>query len=190
MAALETHDGSVPGPYTVADLASFPDDGRRHELIDGVLVVSPSPFPLHQIVLSNLHRLVAAGETAGLFSLFAPFDFEIDDITLLQPDLLVVRIDDLSPKSYDGTPELVVEVLSKSTRKFDRFVKLASYAEAGVPSYWIIDPEAPSIVVHRLGDAGYSVVATAEGDQDLTVEVPFPVTINPAALARLPGRAE
>lgn len=172
----------LPGPYTVADLAGMPDDGRRYELIDGALIVTPAPILLHQAVLARTYRHFLPHEAADLLTMFAPVDYEIDEHSLLQPDLLVLRRADLSRKTFEGTPVLVLEVLSPSTRKYDRFTKLAAYAEAGVPHYWIVDPLEPSVSVHELDGDGYRRTHHVVGADLLTVTEPFRIELRPADL--------
>ena len=103
---------------------------------------------------------------------------------LLQPDIVVLRAEQLTGRKVDGVPLLAVEVLSDSTRLNDTTLKRQVLQQAGVPSYWLLDPAAPSLTVLELVDGAYRETACAQGDQALRVERPFPVTVVPAKLLR------
>jgi Uma2 family endonuclease len=117
----------------------------------------------------------------------APFEWRRDLHTAIQPDVLVARFDDLRAeggKFLVTAPMLAVEVLSPSTRRFDRLVKLSVYEESGVEAYWLVDPDltAPSVTI--LERAGDRLVQTAEavGDDEVSVDRPFPVRFRPGDL--------
>ena len=101
------------------DLDALPDDGHRHELLDGVLVMSPAPSLRHQVVTANLYSALRASCPDDLLVLFAPFDVVLARNTVLEPDLLVARRSDFSDRDLPGPPLLAVEVLSPSTRRFE-----------------------------------------------------------------------
>ncbi|WP_165367387.1 Uma2 family endonuclease, partial [Phytoactinopolyspora endophytica] len=117
-----------------------------------------------------------------LKALVAPVDWRPDIRTSLQPDLLVVAREDIGEKAITRPPLLAVEVLSPSTRRKDRVLKFSKYADAGVASYWIIDPAVPSINAYDLVDGAYVDAGSASGPTSVTLERPYPVTITPAAL--------
>lgn len=152
--------------YTFADALAW-DDGERAELIDGeIYLMAPAPSRPHQKVSGEIFRQLAnylEGKKCEAYS--APFDvrlFEQDgdapeDVdTVVEPDITVVcdpsRLDDRGCK---GAPDMVVEILSPSTRRHDRLVKLNLYQRAGVREYWIVDPEAHTVTVHTLEDGKY-----------------------------------
>ena len=114
----------------------------------------------------------------------APVDWQPDLHTSLQPDVIVVAIDDIGEKNITAPLLLAVEVLSPSTRRTDRLLKRSRYEEGGIGSYWIVDPEAPSIEALLLVDGAYEREAYAAGDESVTIEHPFPVTVRPADLIR------
>ena len=172
---------SVPR-YTLADLERFPDDGSRYELLDGVLIVTPSPAWQHQNVVTGLWLKLRLACPADMIAFVAPLDVVYGDLTVLQPDVLVVRRADLGERTVAGPPVLAVEVLSPSTRHLDLAYKRARYEEAGCPSYWVIDPLRPSIVCWDLVDGVYEEVARATGDEQVTLQRPYPVTLAPAEL--------
>jgi Uma2 family endonuclease len=175
-------------PLTVDDLERLPDDGHRYELIDGVLVVSPSPVWAHQAAQAALNRLLYAACPSDLRVVGAPFDWRSGQSTLLIPDILVTRLEAL--RAVPGgrylvePPLLAVEVLSPSTRRFDRLSKQSVYQDAGVASYWLVDPapEAPSLTALELSGGRYVEVAQIRGGDSWTAERPFAVTVRPEDL--------
>ena len=114
----------------------------------------------------------------------APFAVQTAFDSEVQPDLVVARYRDLTPKNLPVAPVLVVEVLSHSTRLHDRNTKKAHYERIGVATYWLLDPAEPgAITVFELDGAGaYREVGRAVGDEEFRAERPFPVTIVPARL--------
>jgi Uma2 family endonuclease len=172
------------GDWTVDDLLALPDDGLQYELADGVLLVTPAPRPRHQRALGNLHVLLRAAVPEQLEVFMAPLDFQPTRRRSLQPDLLVVRREDVGELNITAPLLLAVEVLSPSTRAKDLLLKRGLYEDSGVQSYWIVDPEVPSIVVLELRAGVYEQVALATGAETVSVALPFPVTVVPAALVR------
>ncbi|WP_347355121.1 Uma2 family endonuclease [Intrasporangium sp.] len=118
-------------PLVRADLAALPDDGHRHELIDGVLIVTPAPALGHQRVVGRLHLLLSAATPPGLEVVLAPFAVALADDTELQPDLIVARTADFTPRELPGPPLLAIEVLSPSTRRIDLTLKRDRLEAAG-----------------------------------------------------------
>lgn len=172
--------------WTVEDLDALPDDGLQYELLDGLLLVTPAPVPIHQWVIGNLHLALRAACPPGLAVFLAPLDWRPDLRTSLQPDLLVVRRDEVGEKNvtYPGLA-LAVEVLSPSTRRKDLVLKRSKYEDAGVGSYWVVDPKEPSVQAWDLADGRYVDAAAARGTEVATLARPFPVTLVPADLAQL-----
>jgi Uma2 family endonuclease len=169
--------------WTVDDLDALPDDGLRYELVDGVLLVSPAPLLPHQVALSNLLVALATAAPADVRVLTAPLDVRLSPSRQLQPDLVVLPRRTLTARVVD-LPLLVVEVLSPSTRATDLTLKRHVYEQGGVPSYWLLDPEVPSLTVLELGAGGYAEAARAAGNAPLRVERPFPLTVVPSELTR------
>jgi len=169
----------------------MPDDGNRYELVDGALIVTPSPVTLHQIVVGELHLLLRMACPAAYRVLLAPYDVRISATTVLQPDLLVAHRDAFDVRFLPGAPLLAVEVLSPSTRHIDLGLKRGRYEAAGCVSYWVIDPDVPSVTAWELGARGpqgpqgpqnYAEAGVASGDEPLTLDRPFLVTVVPATL--------
>ncbi len=169
-------------PLTYADLEDTPHDGRRYELVDGTLVVSPGPVLEHQDVVGNLYLLLRAACPAELKVVLAPYDVKLADDTVLEPDLLVAPRSQFTRKFLPGPPLLAVEVLSPSTSRFDRLVKRERLQEAGCPSYWLLDPQEPAVTVLELEDGRYVERGRASGTVRLEVTMPYAMTIVPAEL--------
>jgi Uma2 family endonuclease len=172
--------------WTVDDLDLIPDDGLQYELLDGLLLVTPAPTSPHQRASARLFLLLTAACSPGLEIFYAPLDWRPDRHTSLQPDLLIVRDGDVEIKNITRPLMLAVEILSPSTRRKDLFLKRSKYQDAGVQSYWIVDPQAPSITALELVDGQYVTAGEATGDAAVTLEKPFPVTIVPATLIKRP----
>ncbi|MGH3348024.1 MAG: Uma2 family endonuclease [Nocardioides sp.] len=169
-------------PFSRADLDAMPNDGHRYELIDGVLVVTPSPSPDHQRFSRGVFLLLHTACPDDLEVLYAPFDVAIADDTVMQPDLLVAARDDFTDRDLPVAPVLAVEILSPSTRRFDLTLKRSRYESAGTASYWVVDPDELSLTAWDLVDGAYVEVAHVTGEEEWTAASPFPVTIVPAAL--------
>ncbi|MCA1673996.1 MAG: Uma2 family endonuclease [Actinobacteria bacterium] len=171
-------------PFTVHDLEEMPDDGHRYELIDGVLTVTPAPGWSHQESSAAFLGQLRSACPAEFRVLAAPFGVRTSISTELQPDILVARYVDLTPKNLPVAPVLAVEILSASTALNDLNNKKAAYERMGVASYWVLDPEPPgALTVFELDPADrYREVATVRGDEKFTAERPFPITIIPARL--------
>lgn len=167
---------------TRRDLDALPDDGHRYELIDGSLIVTPAPATRHQRAVSSLLVTLRATCPAELDALVAPLDVTLTDDTVLQPDLLVARRADFTDRDLPVAPLLAVEVLSPSTRTIDLTLKRARYEAAGCPSYWVVDPEEPSLTAWSLQDDGYVEVAHVVGDEEFLAATPFDVAVSPARL--------
>lgn len=169
--------------WTTELLKLLPDDGLRYEIIDGILIVSPAPRLPHQRTLGRLFRIFEDSCPDDHEVFFAPVDWQPDELTSLQPDLLVIAKDRVGEINIIENPLLVVEVLSPSTSRYDRVLKFSRYAEAGIPQYWIVDPRTPSVEVFDLdADGNYQLTARAEGDESVMVATPLAVTVSPVAL--------
>lgn len=182
MTTMTVMPGGV-AEWTVDDLDALPDDGLRYELLDGILLVSPAPTRRHQRAVVHLGLLLAAACPAEMETLVAPLDWRPDIRTSLQPDVLVLKNRDLSA-TVNESMILAVEVLSPSTRRKDEIYKRSKYEDAGVRSYWIVDPEGPSILALELIDGRYVTVGAATGDEPVTLDKPFTLTVVPADLLR------
>ena len=172
-------------PLTYDDLRRMPDDGYRYEIINGELLVSPSPTTHHQRLVYALSRMigdVVDQDRLGRI-LPGPVDVRLGMHTIVVPDLLFIRAERLAIDKktlVDGPPDLVVEIASPSTRGRDNVQKAAVYAEAGVPEYWQPDPEQQTFRMQVLSDGIYHDVAPVDGRFHSTV-IPG-LVIDPTAL--------
>lgn len=139
MPAQDTH-------WTVEMVRALPDDGKRYEVLDGVLLVSPSPSLRHQRAVGLLFTILDAytrthsiGET-----MMSPADIELSPTRLVQPDLFVIPADIHAVATWQDVTRLllVAEVLSPFTARADRMEKRTAYQDKGVPEYWVVDLDA------------------------------------------------
>src|SRR5215469_5996513 len=170
-------------PFTVAELDRMPDDGRRYELLSGALVVSPRPTTLHQFVAMRLLRVLDDACPEDLCVVPEPA-VELGPQTEFDPDMVVVRTDQIGGAKFTEPPLLIVEIRSPSTALVDLNRKKAAYERFGVQSYWILDPDVarPELTVFELHDGRYALDAVST--QPVTLDRPFSVTIDLAQLTR------
>jgi Uma2 family endonuclease len=158
---------------TYDDFLSFPDDGRRHELIDGEHYVTPAPLVRHQRVSGALFSALHAHcSTTGAGEVFhAPLDVVLSRHDIVEPDLLVILADQegiLTEQHVRGAPAIVIEILSPGTRSRDETLKRRLYARTGVREYWMVDPDRQTITIcrqtapGRLETAGELTVAAGD----------------------------
>ena len=146
--------------YTIDDYYALPED-QRVELIDGVFYDMGTPALAHQMILGELHilfRECAARHNMPCRVVLSPCDvrLDMDNYTMVQPDLLVIcKGFSIQAIRYEGAPDLVVEILSPSTRMKDMVLKLHKYQNAGVREYWIVDPKHLTVTVHFFDTEDY-----------------------------------
>ena len=145
---------------TYEDYLQFPDDGKRHEIIEGDHYMTPAPRTKHQRIsrrlLVALSGFAASRRLGEVFA--APFDVVLSDENVVQPDLLFVsaaRADIVTEDNVQGAPDLIVEILSESSRKKDEVTKRKLYERFGVQEYWIVDPELEIVKIFKLTQQGY-----------------------------------
>jgi Uma2 family endonuclease len=170
-------------PFTTDELDRMPDDGRRYELIDGALVVSPRPGTIHQIVATRLTVLLSAACPQDMFVIAEPA-VQLSRSTEFDPDITVARSGDVGGAKLTAPPLLAVEVRSPSTAFIDLTRKKSAYAAFGVASYWIVVPglRQPELSVFELHGGRYEQAGQAAGDETLRVARPFSVEVVPARL--------
>ena len=140
---------------TYDDFLLFPDDGKRHEIIDGVHFVTPSPTVRHQVLIGRLYYVIESHLRAhpALGRVFvAPLDVVFTKWDVVEPDLLFVAGDQsgiISEKNVQGAPALIIEVLSPGTRKTDEQIKRRLFERGGVREYWLVDPGGDLVKVFR-----------------------------------------
>ncbi|NLJ25102.1 MAG: Uma2 family endonuclease [Firmicutes bacterium] len=156
--------------YTYEDYLKLPDEELYHyEILDGMLIREPAPTTLHQRVSRRIQRLLEdyfweTDPGAEVFN--APIDLTLSDTNVVQPDLVYVPSNShiVEEKRINGIPQLVVEVISPSTKSKDRIEKADIYRRLGVPHYWIVDPVEQTIEALRLTCVGdYDIISSAEG---------------------------
>ena len=170
-----TSKSTPPAKLTYADFVLFPDDGRRHELIDGEHYVTPSPSLRHQTISGRLYLAIAGFlEQHPLGQVWtAPLDVVLSNVDVVEPDLLYVsreRSDVLTAKNIQGAPDLVIEILSRGTRRIDIGVKRDAYKRFGIAEYWVVDPESNTAGVYRSRGGEFETAGdlTAENADVLT----------------------
>lgn len=165
---------------TYDDFLLLPDDGLRHEIIDGEHYVTPSPNLRHQdlvlrLAVSLSNHLDDRLDRGRVF--IAPFDVVFSFHDIVEPDVIFVAPDQLhilTDKNIQGTPAMVVEILSPSTRRRDRQIKRALYDRMGVREYWLVDPEQNVVTVYRRADDGsFTLVATLSAEGHDTLDTPL-----------------
>ncbi len=172
------------GPFSASDLDDIPCDGRKWEVIDGMLVVNPSPIGRHQTCVGELYVLLRAACPSELRVILSPYDWVTPSGDRLEPDLLVVRRSEFESGGHlHATPLLCAEVLSPSNPAYDTAVKRARYEALGVPAYWMADPVSPGrLVALNLVGGQYQEVADCSGAQPFEAAFPFPVRVLPSDL--------
>ena len=160
------------------DFLGFPEDGKRHELIDGEHYVTPSPFVRHQILVSRLLRALADHvdeQDLGLV-LPAPMDVVLSEHDVVEPDLLFVsreRSNRITEANVQGAPDLVVEILSPGTRHRDEITKRHLYEAHDIREYWIVDPELETVKVWRRSGSGFERSAELSVEEGDTLTTPL-----------------
>ena len=161
--------------FTYEDFVNFPDDGKRHEIIDGEHYVTPSPNTKHQSTSRNLLVSIALHlrqhPTGEVFA--APFDVVFSDLDVVEPDLLYIsreRLDVLTKVHVRGAPDFLIEILSPGTRRTDEITKRKLYERSGVQEYWVVDPELDIVKVYRRADGAFAtpLELSAERGEALT----------------------
>lgn len=165
---------------TYEDYLLFPEDGKRHEILDGEHYVTAAPYPRHQSVVAELTGWIAQfvhQHRLGRFYI-APIDVLLAKHDIVQPDLLFISnasMKILTEKNVQGVPDLVVEVLSDSTRKRDEGIKLERYELLGVQEYWVVDPKrSEARIYRRSGERLQQVAELTAAGRDLLTSPFFP----------------
>ncbi len=162
----QTHD------WTYEELLTLPDDGKRYEIIEGVLYEMPSINTEHAQIVMRLILTIFGPlmESAGIQLFTAPLDVFIGEGAVVQPDLVILlprQLDLIARRGVEGPPALLVEVLSPDNSTYDRITKRDLYARAGVAEYWIVSPEAMLVQILTLDGDHYTVHARIGGDEPL-----------------------
>jgi Uma2 family endonuclease len=166
--------------WDYAAYAAIPEDGQRHEIIEGAHFVNPAPNLYHQEVSRHLQfQLYQSIELKKLGVVInAPVDVQLSDHDIVQPDLVIVTREKkriLTPTKVKGIPDLLVEILSPFNAHYDLKIKRDLYQRAGVPEYWIVSPDEHQVLQLVLVDGIYSEVFCTE---TITMAVPPRVTVD------------
>jgi Uma2 family endonuclease len=168
--------------FTVKDYMTVPED-KRYQLLDGELILAPSPVTKHQRVLIRLAQTLIAFVTSHhLGEVFiAPYDVFLSEYDVVQPDILFVcntRFAIITEANIQGAPDLVVEVLSPGTARYDLGYKQTLYSRHGVREYWQVDPDAETVAVLTESPTGLALTATYQREQELRSPLLESLTIN------------
>ena len=159
--------------YTYDDYLTLPDDGKRYEIIEGELYMTPAPITLHQLVSGRLFRIIddfVRKYDLGQ-ALYAPVDVVLSMTDVVEPDIVFVakeRFHIIAKKNIVAAPDLVIEILSESSANTDRTTKKALYEKYGVKEYWIVDPDEQTVELFVRKENEFSRVGVFAGNQ--TVE--------------------
>lgn len=157
--------------YTYEDYERLPE-GAPYQLIGGELVMTPSPVPYHQDILRALgYRLVAFVEERSLGKIYyAPLDVYFSETDTYQPDIIFIskeRLSIIGEKKIEGSPDLVVEILSPATAYYDLRIKKDTYEKSGVKEYWIVDPIQRTIEILVNKNGRFELVGAAKGEGEV-----------------------
>jgi len=159
-----------PKLWTYQDYLDLPDDGKRYEIIEGVLYVSNAPNSEHQSVVgeifAQLHYFVRTNQLGKV--LMAPFEVHLSEQSRpVQPDILFVKAERWPQEKvqfFEGAPDLIVEVLSPSNMRTDRVIKFTAYEQAGVVEYWLVNPLMRTVEVYTLSNGEYALLGEFAGE--------------------------
>jgi Uma2 family endonuclease len=164
--------------FTYEDFVNFPDDGKRHEIINGDHYVTPAPNTKHQSVALNLAVSIGGYlKTNPVGNVFiAPFDVVFSDLDVVEPDLLYIsrdRLGVLTKAHVRGAPDLAVEILSPGTRRTDEITKRKLYERFGVQEYWVVDPELDVVKIYLRDATGFNKAAELHAERDEALTTPL-----------------
>ncbi len=157
---------------TYDDYRELPDDGNQYQIIGGELFMTAAPYSSHQLIARNIFRIIDQHVYKNQLgeALFSPIDVVFSMTDVVQPDILFIsneRLNIITEKNIVAAPELVVEILSKSTRNIDRNLKKELYARQGVEEYWLADPESASISQFILKEGKFELMKKADIDSPI-----------------------
>ena len=171
-----TGDADPSLKLTYDDFLLFPDDGKRHELIDGEHYVTPSPNLRHQEISGRFYLLIGTwlrDHPIGKLY-YAPLDVLFSRFDVVEPDLLYVSNERapalLADQHVTGAPDLVIEIASPGTRRRDETIKKRLYERSNVTEYWVVDPDIDVVRIYRRAGSRYArpTELSAEADDVLT----------------------
>lgn len=172
--------GSLPDPqhhqakdsFNYERYCALPEDGRRYQVLEGELDVTPAPSTFHQGISRNLEFALLQHVRKNKLGILldSPVDVILSSDVVVQPDIVFVaqeRASIVTKRAIEGPPDLVVEILSPWTRRTDRITKLPLYARFGVHECWLVDPEEKSMEIFSLSGNQYLLAATAYGNETI-----------------------
>lgn len=163
---------------TYEDYLLFPEDGKRHEIIEGEHFMTPAPSTKHQRIALNiatfLRDFLKSSRIGQVF--IAPCDVILSESNVVQPDVFFVsaqRASIITEKNIQGAPDLVIEIFSEKTRKTDEVIKRKLYERHGISEYWIVDPELETVKVYRKTNKGYTRAGELSREANDTLTTPL-----------------
>jgi len=164
---------STARPITRHEYALIPFGAPNYQLVEGDLVMAPSPNTPHQDIAGRLYRIIGNHLDAHPLgrAFIAPLDVHLSDLNVYQPDVFFIRKGNytiIEEHGIEGAPDLVVEILSKTTAKYDLGIKRTVYARTGVEELWIIDPAKRTLALYRLSENADTPAATHRAKQKFT----------------------
>ncbi len=169
--------------FTYEDYLLLPENGKRHELIDGEHYMTPAPSTKHQRISGNLYSIlrvfVKNNKLGEVF--YAPCDIIFSDIDIVQPDIIFISNENMhiiTESNVQGSPDLAIEIISETTRKTDKVIKRRLYEKFGVKEYWIIDPVVDTLEVYKPTEGGYKKVAEYEKGEEFSSDLFRGLTID------------
>jgi Uma2 family endonuclease len=176
------------GQWRYEDYLRLPDDGKRYEIIEGVLYVANAPGYDHQFTVGEItfHFQVFVREHKLGRVLNAPFEVHLSETSRpVQPDILFLTTEQQptpGTQFFDGAPALIVEVISPGSIRLDRHTKFNAYEQAGVAEYWLADPKTRSVEVYILSNGEYALLGQFTDDEAITSNALAGLTIKTSAL--------
>jgi Uma2 family endonuclease len=149
--------------FTYSDYLLLTDSDKRYEILDGDLLMSPSPTAIHQILLLKMAKLLSTFVEQNKFGqiFIVPFDVVLSDYEVIQPDIIFVSAENshiIKPTHIQGSPDLLIEILSPSSVQRDRIIKRKIYSRNGVKEYWLINPEQKTIQQFQLQKKAFTLI--------------------------------
>jgi Uma2 family endonuclease len=178
----------APGQWRYADYLRLPDDGKRYEIIEGVLYVANVPSVEHQFTVAEiLFHLKLFVREGGLGQVFpAPIEVHLSETSKpVQPDVVYIqtaRQPASGAQFFAGAPDLIIEVISPNSIRLDRHIKFDAYEKSGVPEYWLADPKARLVEIYTLSNGEYALLGQYTGDEVIQSRVLTGLQIKTSAL--------
>lgn len=182
-------------PVTYDDYAGLPDDGKRYELVEGMLeLMSPAPTPKHQAISNQMQTALTNSCHSEYMIFAAPVDLILSATEVRQPDIVMIhrsKKEIITGKGIEGTPDLVAEILSPHSVRRDKYSKMNTYAKYRIPEYWVVDPANEALEQYLLSGNKYELFAIYEKEDPVRSErlqcVSFTMGHIVDAVADLPG---